>query len=65
MTCIMTTSTHFTIFSLDINECDEGIDGCHQICTNTNGSFECSCQPEFVLQSDQSTCNGILSIMNS
>ena len=51
--------------SADINECDEGLDGCHQICTNTNGSFECSCRPEFVLQSDQSTCNGILSIIKS
>ena len=49
-------------FPLDINECDEGRDGCHQICTNTDGSFECSCQSEFVLQSDQRTCSGILSI---
>ena len=46
------------IFSLDINECDEGSDGCHQICTNTNGSFECSCLPEFELLSDQRACDG-------
>ena len=46
--------------SIDINECEEGLDGCDQMCTNTNGSFVCSCRPEFVLQSDQRTCNGIL-----
>lgn len=66
ITCIPTyisnTSVQFylkiLIFSLDVNECDEGSDGCHQICTNTNGSFECSCQPEFELLPDQRRCNG-------
>ena len=46
------------MFTTDINECDEGLDGCHQICTNTNGSFDCSCSPGFELLSDGTTCNG-------
>jgi len=48
-----------TTLSSDINECEENI--CHQFCTNTNGSFNCSCRPEFELQPDGITCNGIWS----
>lgn len=28
----------------DIDECAEGIDDCDQYCTNTQGSYTCSCR---------------------
>ena len=42
----------------DINECDEGISGCNQTCTNTNGSYICSCYNGYVLDADDHSCNG-------
>ena len=42
----------------DINECDEGISGCNQTCTNTNGSYICSCFDGYVLDADGHSCNG-------
>ena len=42
----------------DINECDEGISGCNQTCTNTNGSYTCSCSGGYVLDADGHSCNG-------
>ena len=42
----------------DINECDEGISGCDQTCTNTNGSYTCSCSDGYVLDADGHNCNG-------
>ena len=50
---------------LDINECllvNNG--GCSQTCTNTNGSFVCSCQNGFVLDSDNLTCQGKVEYMH-
>ena len=44
--------------SLDINECLSNKGGCSQTCTNTIGSFVCSCQNGFVLDSDNLTCQG-------
>ena len=40
---------------LDIDECTSG-DPCHQICTNTPGSFQCSCESGYTV--DGSRCNG-------
>ncbi|XP_019614687.1 PREDICTED: uncharacterized protein LOC109462574 [Branchiostoma belcheri] len=41
----------------DINECETNNGGCEQICTNTIGSFECSCRDGFLLAADGLTCN--------
>ena len=42
----------------DINECIANNNGgCQQICTNTNGSFTCSCTAGFNLISNQ-FCTG-------
>ena len=43
--------------TVDINEC-EGYNDCHQICTNTDGSYYCSCDTGFVLAADNRTCQG-------
>ena len=39
----------------DINECTSQNGGCQQICTNTNGSFQCSCYSGF---SGDTFCSG-------
>lgn len=42
----------------DTDECDIGIDYCDQNCTNTLGSYECSCITGFSLDLDGHACNG-------
>ena len=42
----------------DVNECSEGTDQCNQICTNTVGSYKCSCNAGYVLGLDKKTCVG-------
>ena len=46
-------------FTVDIDECRENTDGCSQICTNTIGSYRCSCNSGYRLGTDGHTCNGI------
>lgn len=41
----------------DTNECLNL--PCNQICTNTNGSFECTCRPGYVLLDDGRSCQGM------
>jgi hypothetical protein len=41
----------------DINECAVDNGGCHHICHNTAGSFECRCNSGYSLASDGRTCN--------
>ncbi|XP_066027844.1 protein kinase C-binding protein NELL2-like isoform X5 [Pocillopora verrucosa] len=44
----------------DINECKEGLDGCHvnAICNNTEGSYNCTCKPGFI-GDGQNSCKDI------
>ena len=42
----------------DINECLSSNGGCSQICINSIGSYNCSCQSGYVLLSDNKTCSG-------
>jgi hypothetical protein len=42
----------------DIDECMEDTDGCQQICTNSIGSYSCSCNIGYRLASDNRHCNG-------
>ena len=39
----------------DVDECQVD-EPCSQLCTNTKGSYECSCVAGYVLQQDQRTC---------
>ena len=50
---------------IDIDECTEGIDGCAQICTDTDGSYTCSCDPGYRLSGDNHGCTGEPLIMNA
>ena len=43
---------------VDVNECSSGGAGCAHLCTNTEGSYSCSCRIGFQLNSDQRTCSG-------
>ena len=43
---------------IDINECVEETDGCAQNCTNTIGSYICSCNTGYSLDSDRHSCYG-------
>ena len=46
----------FTI--TDINECALYNGGCSQTCSNTSGSYSCSCNSGYVLNIDGHNCTG-------
>ena len=48
----------FDILILDIDECARNISGCNQNCTNSNGSYFCSCYPGYEIENDNKTCIG-------
>lgn len=49
----------FLYASIDINECNSTTaNGCQQICINNPGSYSCSCNSGFSLNSDGLTCSG-------
>ena len=53
-------SNFLSIFLLspDVDECQLDTDGCSQICTNTIGSFMCSCNDGYILADDDLGCLG-------
>ena len=48
----------FLILLTDIDECSLGTDRCRHSCTNTIGSYTCSCNTGYALNSDGYTCDG-------
>ena len=48
----------YVCFHSDINECSEGTSGCDHNCTNTDGSYYCTCMDGYELESDNHTCTG-------
>ena len=42
----------------DINECALGTDLCDHNCRNVNGSYDCTCNPGYRLNTDGQTCAG-------
>ena len=44
----------------DINECTSRSHNCAQACTNTAGSFTCSCNSGYTLAADGHSCTGIV-----
>ena len=50
----------FCNYLIDINECNDGDANCSQICTNTIGSYYCSCEIGFYnLTVDGRNCSGL------
>lgn len=47
-----------SFFFLDIDECLNNFDSCDQNCTNTNGSYYCSCIDGYRLNNDTYSCDG-------
>ena len=47
-----------SIFHSDIDECIHGLDGCNHNCTNTVGSYFCTCMDGYELESNNHTCTG-------
>lgn len=45
-------------FCQDIDECDSSANPCSQVCVNTIGSFNCSCQDGYMLLDDGFSCEG-------
>ena len=43
----------------DVDECLTNNGGCGQTCTNTDGSFQCSCGAGYLLAADNLDCEGI------
>lgn len=43
----------------DTDECAERNGGCHQICTNLPGSYECSCNSGYQKGEDSKRCEGM------
>ncbi|XP_043647692.1 uncharacterized protein LOC122616340 isoform X2 [Drosophila teissieri] len=44
---------------VDIDECQTKNGGCSHRCSNSEGSFKCSCPPGYELDADQKTCQDI------
>ena len=42
----------------DVDECQTSNGGCNQTCSNSYGSFECSCGAGYTLASDNLECDG-------
>ena len=42
---------------IDIDECDDDNGGCDHVCTNTAGSYECSCNSGYSLDLDNKGCS--------
>ena len=47
------------LYIKDINECN-GDHECDQLCNNIVGSYICSCDSGYELQSDNRSCEGLL-----
>ena len=51
----------FSPDNIDINECAQGTHRCEQKCRNTAGSYTCSCNSGYTLESDGQSCTATTS----
>ena len=59
------TKNHFNFISKDKDECALANSGCQHTCTNTYGSYKCSCYSGYQLKPDGLTCQGKIMIVSS
>ena len=52
-------AVHFFNIRSDIDECVVGTHQCEHNCTNTVGSYICSCRDGYSLSADGRRCNGM------
>ena len=50
----------YICYNTDIDECSTKNGNCDQVCTNTVGLFNCSCNDGYSLNTDGETCDGQL-----
>ena len=57
--------THESLYTLDIDECEAnpGICGANSVCTNTDGSYLCQCDPGYSGNADGTNCQGNVSVV--
>ena len=55
LTCVFVPSIY-----IDINECHTLNGGCEQVCTNAVGTYVCSCNIGYTLNTNGYSCDGIL-----
>ena len=48
----------YSISISDINECLSNNGNCSHTCTNTNGSYICSCRLGYAIDANNDSCNG-------
>ena len=46
------------LFDIEIDECHRGTDLCEHNCTNTAGSYNCSCVVGYYLETNNHNCTG-------
>ena len=51
--------THHIKYITDINECQFNNGHCGHHCTNTNGSYYCTCNPGYKLTNNKHSCVGM------
>lgn len=51
--------TATVLANLDMDECESGDNACEDMCVNTEGGYECSCEEGRQLASDAMSCEEI------
>ena len=63
MTTLRIKCFFFIMIIIDINECDVYNGGCQHNCTNSDGSYSCSCNDGYTLDVDDEGCSRKLNYM--
>ena len=47
----------------DMNECEDNLHHCTELCINLPGPYICSCPDGFILEEDGTSCSGIMIVI--